>query len=341
MKISSDSISKLDIPDYNALFLKFCQEYRNVFMFHSDDQFFIYRALGRGEYKEILKNPILTDLDREEVICDTCVLYPERFDWENCEAGLPTVMSTEILKKSYLTNLDERANLHTFYRSEMYDLDNQITCIIHEAFPQYELEDIDKWDVEKTTKYLSRAEWILENLRKAHVSQVMQGEFSYGNSVASDMDEGQGDTYGDAYAEKEIESSETQEAYDQTELDRKLQEFRQRRKQNSENQKTLRGGSRADKLTPDNMRSKANKQREWAEFLRTHPDFARLAASEAGGGVADLTDSIMAGGISGLSAQASVDSTPAALRTAPEEKVIDAKALDDKIAAFRAKHNRA
>ena len=48
----------------------------------------------------------------------------------------------KILNATMLTDLDERANLHAFYRSEIYDLDNQITCIIHEAFPQYELEDI-------------------------------------------------------------------------------------------------------------------------------------------------------------------------------------------------------
>lgn len=339
MKISSDSVSKLDLPDYDALFLKFCQEYRNVFMFHSDDQFFIYRALGRGEYKEILKDPRLTDLDREEVICDTCVLYPENFDWEKCEAGLPTVMSKVILDKSYLTDLDERANLHTFYRSEMYDLDNQITCIIHEAFPQYEMEDIDKWDVEKTTKYLSRAEWILQNLRRADMNEIMNGEFSYGYSKQSDMGEDYGQA-GEEVAGEEVEVSEAQQAEEQTELDRKLQEFRQRRKQNIDNHKTLRGGSRKDKLTPDNMKSKAKQQREWAEFLRTHPDFARLAASDAGGGVTDLSDSIMAGGISGLSGQASVDSTPVALRTAPQEKTIDASEFDAKLAAFRAKHNK-
>ncbi len=335
MKISSDSISQLDIPDYNALFLKFCQEYRNVFMFHSDDQFFIYRALGRGEYKEILKNPALTDLDREEVICDTCVLYPEGYDWETCEAGLPTVMSTEILKKSYLTDLDERANLHAFYRSEMYDLDNQITCIIHEAFPQYEMEDIDKWDVEKTTKYLSRAEWILQNLRKAKVDEIMQGEFSYGYNSEGVMEQEPSEAYEEQPSYEDYEAAEAVLPEEQTELDRKLQEFRNRHKETEGNQQTHRGGSRKNKLTPNKMRQQ--KQSEWQEFLRTHPDFAQSAAKN---GITDLSDSVMMGGIEGLSGQASVDSTPAALRTAPEEKTIDASALDDKIKAFRAKHNK-
>lgn len=47
----------------------------------------------------------------------------------------------------------------------MFDLDNQITCVINEAFPQFDIEEIEQWDIEKTTKYMSRAEWKLHNLR--------------------------------------------------------------------------------------------------------------------------------------------------------------------------------
>lgn len=46
----------------------------------------------------------------------------------------------------------------------MYDLDNQITAIIAEAF-NLDIEIVEQWDVEKTMKYLSRAEWTLHNLR--------------------------------------------------------------------------------------------------------------------------------------------------------------------------------
>ena len=47
----------------------------------------------------------------------------------------------------------------------MYDLDNQITCMINEAFPNIDIEEIENWDVEKTMKYFTRAEWKLHNLR--------------------------------------------------------------------------------------------------------------------------------------------------------------------------------
>lgn len=52
----------------------------------------------------------------------------------------------------------------------MYELDNQVTCIIHEVFPQFTLEDIENWGIEKTAKYSSRAEWVLTNLRGAVIN---------------------------------------------------------------------------------------------------------------------------------------------------------------------------
>ena len=47
----------------------------------------------------------------------------------------------------------------------MYNLDNQITCIINEAFPNFDIEEIENWDLERTAKYLSRAEYKLQNFR--------------------------------------------------------------------------------------------------------------------------------------------------------------------------------
>ena len=59
----------------------------------------------------------------------------------------------------------------------MYDLDNQITCMIHEVFPQFDIEEIEAWDVDQTTKYLSRAEWTLHQLRGLQYVEP-QGEFN-------------------------------------------------------------------------------------------------------------------------------------------------------------------
>lgn len=155
----------LNTQDITELFFELKDEYRNVFIHQIDDQIFFYRSLGRKEYKEILENEQLDDLAKEEVICSVCTLWPENFDFENCDAGIPTVLAKAILKNSFLDSLEERRALMNYYRMEMQDIENQITCIINEAFPQYDIEEIESWDVEKTTKYLSRAEWKLHYLR--------------------------------------------------------------------------------------------------------------------------------------------------------------------------------
>ena len=153
--------------DITSLFLRFSDEYRNVFILQLENNVMIYRSIGRKAYKDILLNKELTDLQKEEVICRECLLYPnpDTFDWENCDAGVPTQLRKAILKNSYLESIEDRELLKKYYRSEMYDLDNQITCMINEAFPNIDIEEIENWDVEKTIKYFTRAEWKLHNLR--------------------------------------------------------------------------------------------------------------------------------------------------------------------------------
>lgn len=243
MKITSDMKSAIDQVDYNALYLKFCEKYRNVFTFHIDDEIFIYRALGRQEYREILDDDRFDQYRKEELICDQCLLYPEDYDWDNCPAGVPTALKKNILEKSYLDDLERRHSLHNFYRSEMYDLDNQITCIINEAFPQFDIESIEQWDVEKTTKYLSRAEWKLHNLRGLEYREP-EGEFN-GDNRQEDTEEA-----APAAAEEQTQSKKDKD-------------------------KTIRGGSRKEKLTPDKMK-------ERAEFLKKFPEFANDDAMNAG-----------------------------------------------------------
>ena len=46
----------------------------------------------------------------------------------------------------------------------MENVDKQISCVIHEAFPEYDIEDIDNWDMVRTMDFLARSEWILKNI---------------------------------------------------------------------------------------------------------------------------------------------------------------------------------
>ena len=156
---------KREAVDLTALYFKFKEYHRNVFMHQIDNDVFIYRTLGRAEYKKIVDNEDITDFDREDIVCRACLLWPEDYDFDNCSAGLPTELCEVIIRASLLDSDESRKAALDYYRLEMHDFQNQITCLINEAFPNFDIEEIEEWDMEKTLRYLSRAEWKLHNLR--------------------------------------------------------------------------------------------------------------------------------------------------------------------------------
>lgn len=253
MKIKRTVVAPPKPVDITELFIEFSEKYRNVFVYQIEENVFIYRALGRREYKDILLNEDFTDLEKEELICRQCLLYPspDDFDWDNCDAGLPTQLRKNILENSYLDSLESRDILKNYYRMEMYDLDNQISCIINEAFPYLDIEEIEKWDVEKTMKYLTRAEWTLHNLRGIPFREP-QGGFINGSNGKNIPDD----------TEKESQEKE-------------------------EKKSTIRGGSREAKLTPERIEDKNGMSYE--EFRRKFPQFAHDSVMEKGADLAFST----------------------------------------------------
>jgi hypothetical protein len=177
MKFLSNEVQTIDI---GQLILRLQQQYNSVYTYQFDDQVFIYRPVGRKEYKRLYLSDQWDDISKEEMLCTMCTLYPENYDFENCEeAGLPSALADQIIKNSYLST-ERREKVLEYFRQEMYDLDNQMTCIIMEAFPDLEIESVENWDIETTCKYYSRAEWILHNLRGVPIREKKPEETFYG-----------------------------------------------------------------------------------------------------------------------------------------------------------------
>lgn len=161
MKLKNANNFQLDI---SKLIEKFKEEYKNIYLYQFEDTVFIYRSIGRKEYSDLALNESITDEDKEEEICKLCVLFPKDYDFENCEeAGLPTILANEIVENSYLSK-ENRDKVMAYFRHEMYNLDNQINCVILSAFPHLKLEEVENWDVVTANKYFTRAEWILTNI---------------------------------------------------------------------------------------------------------------------------------------------------------------------------------
>jgi hypothetical protein len=49
-----------------------------------------------------------------------------------------------------------------------------MSCAIHEAFPEYEIDEIDNWDIAKACEYMAKAEFILHNLRGVPLNPMEQ-----------------------------------------------------------------------------------------------------------------------------------------------------------------------
>lgn len=168
MKIKEKRITQ---ADFTNLLKSLKEEYKTIFIYQFGEQVFIYRPIGRKEYKDLILNPQLTDQEKEERECSICTLWPENYDFSNCEeAGLPTELSKAIEENSYLSE-ERRQLVLSQHRADMFDLDNQINCLIMAAFPNLSLEEVENWDVMTACKYLSRAEWILAHVNGLKFTQ--------------------------------------------------------------------------------------------------------------------------------------------------------------------------
>lgn len=153
---------------------KWYKSYGPLFHVKVEDSEFICREMTRSEYKKVVETEE-DELLQEEEICKLCVLWPEDMDLNSQYAGLPHSMAVEILRESGFGDSPKVGVLMEKHRQEMEDFMNQVSCIIHEAFPMLDLEEIESWHLEKTLWYFSRAEWKLRHFRGLGQQDMDQG----------------------------------------------------------------------------------------------------------------------------------------------------------------------
>lgn len=159
-------------------------KYRDIFVTSIQGEIFIYTPVGRRDWCDLCKRDDLDTLQKEELLCSLCTVYPENYDFHQCLAGIPTILSDRIKEDSYLQK-DTVINMIEYYRQDMNTINNNITCIINEAFPNFDIEDIENWSMDKTIKYFSRAEWKLVNLRGMNIKEDIVDLFNASESGES------------------------------------------------------------------------------------------------------------------------------------------------------------
>lgn len=165
MKISDNKKRQAEL-NFDAIVKDLIAEHGTIFFASIDDYNFIYKPLSRKDYRAIVESVELNDFEKEDEVCAITVLWPYDIDWDEIEAGIPNKLYREILTNSFLDSPESVSHLINIYRQELETIDMQMSCIISEAFPNYDIEEIESWDMIKFCKIFSRAEWKLKNLRQ-------------------------------------------------------------------------------------------------------------------------------------------------------------------------------
>ena len=77
-----------------------------IFVIKIEDMYFVARNINRYEYKQLVALENVDALQREEIICETAILFPYNVAWNTIatdKAGLPSTLSEIIMTKSGFT----------------------------------------------------------------------------------------------------------------------------------------------------------------------------------------------------------------------------------------------
>lgn len=158
--------------------LRLRDKYGATYFTEIDGEEFLFRPLSRGEYEKATTT-FNNDAAAEEYICSRATILPKDYDFENCQAGIPSILARQIIFESGFDESNPKAQDYLLqFREEMNSIENQIPCVIKEAFQDISFEEIENWGLEKTLKYYARAEYILNVLQNRDIQFISEEEQS-------------------------------------------------------------------------------------------------------------------------------------------------------------------
>jgi len=139
------------------------KDWSSMYCLKIKETYMIIRPMSRGEFLFFLDlSRYMLDLE-EEFVFNECVLYPEyeKEEIDNLYAGNITDVVNTIVDLSAFLSPENMEGMIDESR-EMMDLaDSQILATMCKAFPQLDIDAINKFDAQKLSYYLALAEQIL------------------------------------------------------------------------------------------------------------------------------------------------------------------------------------
>jgi hypothetical protein len=154
-----------DKREIEQLIKKFKEQYEEIYVTSFGDEDYVWRALGRHDYREI-QRLAENEQDAYERICNAAVLYPKvDFSSYQMKAYIPDQLAPQILEMSGFGAWKKEVELLDVFRKQMESFDFQAEVIVATAFPNITFEEMGNWTKEKLMLYVARAEWQLRTLR--------------------------------------------------------------------------------------------------------------------------------------------------------------------------------
>ena len=125
-----------------------------------DIDVYFYKLLNKIEY-EALCSHYDNELDLQDAIVATCVLYPKNLDTDEMLPGDVFELAQKITSESCIMP-EDRLLLLEMFTEEMNLLDNMMCCLIMHAFPAYKLDEIEKLSYPEFYRLYTRAEWFIQ-----------------------------------------------------------------------------------------------------------------------------------------------------------------------------------
>ena len=190
---------------------KLAEKYKNIFVYEIGEDVYLYKLLTKAEY-DLLTSQIDDELDLQDAIVETCVLYPEDLIADEMLPGEVYQLSAEIASQSCVLPEDRLLMLEIF-SAETSQLDNVMCSLILRAFPAYKWEDLENMTYPELYKIYCRAEWHIINVLQEPlqfsaldtIKQSLYGSTSNSNS----------DYYSNGHDEENNEEEITQQQEEQ------------------------------------------------------------------------------------------------------------------------------
>lgn len=142
---------------------KLLEKHKTVYAHVIDNtDVYFYKLLNKIEYETLCAN-YDDELDLQDAIVATCVLYPENLDPDEMLPGDVLELAQLIASESCVMP-DDRLALLQMYSEEMNLLDNMMCCLIMHAFPSYKLDEIESMSYPDFYRLYTRAEWFIQNV---------------------------------------------------------------------------------------------------------------------------------------------------------------------------------